>query len=144
MENNLSEKSLPELKAIATDLNIKYNPKIGAEKLIERISQQSPNRVETALKQNSVDVGEVKVTTNTIEDVEIAIKKHLDNPNFYADFKDDNTVIFKCKGAEDSVNLAVPLRVIKQKADMVASGARKIPYFKKSNSGVYSDDILYA
>ena len=141
MNQQLTNKTLDELKVIATELNIKYHPSVGADKLLERINQQSQRRVEAAVNNQKP---EATSYNNSEEEVREALKTHLANPNFQAEFMGDGTVIFRCKGAEDSVNLNIPLRVIKQKATTVAAGARKIPLFKKSNTGVYSDDILYA
>lgn len=63
---------------------------------------------------------------NTKEQVEEAIKAIKDRrPQFEALYNDaENTVHFRCAGAEECVNLDIPLRVIVMKASNVSKGKR--------------------
>ena len=65
------------------------------------------------------------VDHNTEEDVLKAVQKLVDR-GLEVKFPGDGTWHFKCRGAEDSGNLSIPLRVIVMKAGTVAQGARRI------------------
>lgn len=71
---------------------------------------------------------------NTPDDVLRAIAAIMaKHKGFEAIFEGD-TWTFRCRGAEDSGNLAIPLRVIAMKAGSVAKGARRPPRSDKDPS----------
>jgi hypothetical protein len=59
-------------------------------------------------------------------------------------FPDDGTWIAKYKGAEESGNCAIPLRVIKMKIQSVAQGKRGLPNMGRDGTygNSYADTIL--
>ena len=126
---SLEEKTLDELREIAKDLGIKVHHMAKEKSIIAQINKQQPHRVEASLQasEKTVQAANAPEATNTPEDVKealSALKTRL--PEFEVIFPDDNTWIFKFRGAEDSGNLAIPLRVIVMKANNVARGRRSM------------------
>jgi hypothetical protein len=89
-----------------------------AQAIIDSI-QKKPNKGDVVEKQ---EVKEAIACTK--EEIETAIKSIKETrPDFKAIYT-DSTWWFSFKGAEDSGNLSIPLRVIVDKARIVAQGAR--------------------
>lgn len=121
MEAQLSN-NLEELRVIADKMGIQYHHKTGEAKLATLIHEASQPKIPPHVSQRPV---ESEVVKNTPEQVREAIKGIIANkPEFEVSFTED-TWTFRFKGAEDSGNLSIPLRVIKIKAETVSRGANK-------------------
>lgn len=121
----LKGKSLDELRAIATKIGIVPHYRAKPETLMRQILEKSlvqPTPPKTM--EHKAEAPAKPVHNNTPEDVLEAIKMFTAKEGFKADFPGDGTWIFKYKGAEESGNLAIPLRVIKIKAENVSRGRR--------------------
>lgn len=128
--NKLKDLPREQLVKLALEHNINPHHKAKPETIIKAILE----KVMEPKQQNMQHVAEklVKPTFhNTEEDVEAAIAKIKERlPMFqsiYATEEDGSrNVTFRCKGAEECVNLAVPMRVILQKASNVSVGKRSL------------------
>lgn len=119
----LQGKNVDELREIAKALKIKPHPRAKADTLISQILQQPVAYQNKAMEHKAQETAK-PVHNNTPEMVLDAIKVFAAKEGFVADFPDDGTWVFKYKGAEDSGNLSIPLRLIKQKAESVSRGRR--------------------
>ena len=122
----LELKDITEIKKIAADLNIKPHARAGKATIIDKIMQQ-PKAYIAEVTRHKAELSEEPTQFYTREQVEHAIRPFLQKPGFEAKFSDDGqTWHFRCKGAEDSGHMSVPLRVIVQKAQTVSGGARRV------------------
>lgn len=127
------KKDLVELKKLADKLGVPYGPNIGYDLLHSRVHEKTQPKPEPEPKK-IVQKEKVDVSHSTPDDVLEAISAITSrNPSFIAEF-DDDTWRFTCNGAEDSGNMAIPLRVIVMKAESVAKGARR-PRGMRNSSG---------
>lgn len=85
----------------------------------------------------------------TEADVREACKEAFAREGFTAEFPGDGTVIFRCRGAEDSLNLCQPMRNIKGRAGMVSRGRIALmglnQHFDATNAGgknAYTNTVL--
>ena len=143
-QESLSGKSLEELKVIATKLNIKPHHNAKEATIIKHILQQPKAYVRDAMEHVATTPA-APVHNNTPDMVMETIKPYADKEGFEVTFPDDGTWIFKYKGAEESGNLAIPLRLIKQKAEFVARGRRAIRHmqgFEGGRTGKYTDTVI--
>jgi hypothetical protein len=141
-QEELSTKNLDELKEIAKKLKIKSHPSIKEANLIKKILQQPQAYVRDAMK-HQAETPVAPVDHNTPEEVMEVIKTFAEKPGFEVEFPEDGTWIFRYRGAEESGNLAIPIRVIKQKAMFVARGRRALMGLGKDNTYKgYTDNIL--
>lgn len=123
---DLSKFTTEELRKLADTLGLKPHHKASDETVINQIMQQPMSRIEAAIN-GKVEKPVVVASVNTKEQVLESIKKFTEKEGFSASFNDkDNTWHFKCRGAEDSGNLSIPLKVIVTKADMVSKGAKRL------------------
>lgn len=110
------------LIALADKVGAEYSPSWPPEQIASAIHEASQPKPAKAAAQAAPAPAP---QANTPDDVRRAIAaitaKHK---GFEAIFADD-TWTFRCRGAEDSGNLAIPLRVIAMKAGSVAKGARR-------------------
>ena len=123
-------KTEQEIRDIAEKLNIKAHHKAKPETIVNQILQQGQAYVADAMKHPAERSNPVISYVNTPDDVRNAIKHIASKDGFECRFLDDNTWHFRCKGAEDSGNLSIPLRVIVTKAEMVSRGKRSLLGFK--------------
>lgn len=137
-------KALPkeELVRIAAIYNvpasIEAESDLIAKAIIEKLTQPEPMR-HVAEKPTS------PVHNNTPDQVREAIAPYIAKEGFNAEFSEqENTWTFTCKGASDSGNLSIPLRVIKQRAESVSRGRRAPMSFGKDGTygTSYADNIL--
>jgi len=142
-QESLSGKTPEELRVIAKKLNMKPHHNAKPETIIRQILQQPQAYVRDAM-QHVATTPVAPTHDNSPEIVLEAIKQYSDKEGFTAEFPDDGTWIFKCRGSEESGNLAIPLRIIKQKALFVAKGRRALMSLGKDNTypGKYSDTII--
>lgn len=133
-----------ELVEVAEKLNIKQSPNETEESLAYKVGQQSEARVNDAMKHVAERPAQTVEHSNTPEGVLAAVQHLIDGKGLTATFMDnDTTVIFKCGGVEESVNLSIPLRVIKQKAENVSRGTRRLMSMGRDNTYKgYADTIL--
>lgn len=128
----LATKSRDELADIATKLKIKVHHKHTAETLINKISQQ-PQAYQNAAVDDPV--APVVVFSNTKEEILAALgPRFTGKEGFKIDFPGDNTVIFTYRGISESVNMSVPMKVIKRQAEMAAK-VKYAPAMAKDGSG---------
>lgn len=118
----LQTKSLEELKDIAQKLKVKVHHKAKEESIINQILQQPVAYQTDAMQHVSQQQAPEPLVIHTEEQVRNAIKKQLQNEDFQAIFKPDNTWTFKYNGREDSGHMSTSLRVIQIKAESVARG----------------------
>lgn len=126
---DLSSKTREELVEIAEKLKIKVHHKAKPETIIHQITQQ-PKAYQEAAMSHPATSSVAPVIENTEEVVLDAIKAYTAKEGFSAKFPGDGTWIFSFKGTEESGNLSIPLRIIKQKAESVARGRRGPPMIK--------------
>ena len=139
-------KSLSELRQIASAVGVKWHPRAKEAKLIGDIIkmagvQQKPNPKPEMLHKAEQPT---EAKTNSQADIENAVKGLMAKDGFSVQFPRDGTVIFKCKGCEDSLHMSVPLRVIAQRAESVSRG-RRAPRSMGTDQtypGSYADNIL--
>ena len=137
--DNLENKSLEEIRAIADKLNIKYHHLAKAETIIAQINQQGVARIDDAMQHPAEKPVETLVKFNTQQEVIDAVQMYL-NKGVTADFDDvDQTVTFRYNGREECINLSTPLRVIRQKAENVSKGRLSPKGFKDGK-----DIVLWA
>lgn len=121
--DNLKKMSLDELKAFAASQGIHHHHAAGIEKImqaiVDQLGQPQVNDIVDPRK-----LAPKEPVWNTKEQVEAAIAPIRDkNPAFEAIYDDvDRTVTFRCKGAEDCLNMSVPLHWLRQKAQVVSRG----------------------
>lgn len=141
MKNNLAERPIEELREMAAKLNLQMHHKCGPAKLAEAITAKLMDKPIDTMKHTAEQPAPV-VHSNTQEDVSAALQPYVAK-GMVLTFPGDGTMIMKCKGAEESVNLSIPLRVIKMKAGSVVQGARKPRSLGKDlMNGTYADEIL--
>lgn len=115
---DLAGKPREELVEIAKRLKIKVHPKSKDETIIYKILQQPQAYQNAAVEPDAKP--EVKAFSNTKEEILEAIAPQLAKEGFKADFPGDGTVIFTYRGLSESVNMSIPLHVIKRQAQMAA------------------------
>lgn len=115
-----------ELMQLAVSQGLSPHHRCAPETIAKMIMDNMVNPVPTVKHQEEtskiIDVKK-EPKLNTEDEIRIACKKYFDKQGFVAEFTDE-TWHFKCRGAEDSGHLTVPLRVIVMKAEMVSYGRR--------------------
>jgi hypothetical protein len=150
---SLAGKTIEELRGIAQQLNIKPHHKAKPETLIYQIMQQPQSALNAAMPAEGAENDPMQhkaaqpvapVVANTEDSIREAIEAYTKKDGFVATFPGDGTWIFKFQGAEDSGNMSIPLRVIKQRAAIVARGASRL--MSMGNDGTYkgyADTIIH-
>ena len=143
---DLESKTSEELRALAKELNIKVHGMAKDETVIKQILKQQPHRVEGVAKNMEAKYARkvAQEHENTIEDVKEALDRLSLPEDFEAKFnREENTWWFKCKGAEDSGNLNIPLRLIVSAATYVSRGRRALLAMGKDPTDpTYSGTII--
>lgn len=141
--DELKSRDIKELRKLAAQYGIKTGPRSKADSIAKKIFEfvANPPKVE-ATKHPAEQKAPEPTSINTEDQVREAVKLCLEKPTFIAEFPGDNTVIFRYRGAEESIHLSTVLRVIKSKAEGVARGATALrglkdnPLNATSNSGI--------
>lgn len=138
----LYDMPLEQVREVAMKLGIKPHHKAKKETIINQINQQPSAYKAQALGENHEKMAPAHV--NTVEDVKEACKKFLAIDGFKALFPDDGTWIFSYKGSEESGNMAIPLVIIRNKAENVSRGKRGMKLISKGDDTYkgYADQIL--
>ncbi len=147
---NLKKLSRDELRDLAFKQGLQVHHKAKAETIIKQIIEFST----TPVKQDMQHVAEKPVAPvydNTPEDIEEAIA-HIkaQHPAFVSKYDiKDNTWEFSCKGAVESGNMAIPLRVIVRRAEIIRRGRLQLiglnDHFDKTTAGgnnAYTNSVL--
>lgn len=93
-----------------------------ARQIADKISAPPVQQLKHPAEQQTAPV----LPMNTEADVRRACKQYFEKEGFEAIFRDDDTWHFRYRGAEDSGHMSVLLRVIRDKAMVVAGGARRL------------------
>lgn len=119
-----------ELLELARSQGMKVHHSCGpqkiAEAIINHVTQLSQPVKHDAMKHPAEQPQAAPMHINTPEEVREACKQFFEKDGFEVRFRDDDTWHFRCKGAEDSGHMSVPLRVLKLKAMTVSGGARRL------------------
>lgn len=122
----LNNHSVEQLRELAGKLGLHVHHRAGKETVLKSILDSMQPQQPIKHEAETPKPAETLVA-NTPEQVEAAIAKIKENrPEFTSTYPDDGTWVFKYKGAEESGNLAIPLRVIVQKAQNVSKGAIRL------------------
>lgn len=114
--------TLVDLRKMAAQYSIRVHPRHSAESIATMIKEQI---MKPANMQHVAERPKAPTHISTENEVNEAIKGFVEKKGLEVVYPGDDTCIFKCKGAEESVHLSTPLRVIKMKAETVSHGARK-------------------
>lgn len=120
----LKSRDISELRTLAAKMSIKTHHKHTAEKIAKMIVEEATKPKQDNMKHPAV-AEKKEAALNTEDQVNQVIEPFLKKEGFIAQFPGDDTWIFKCRGAEESGHMSVPLRVIRMKAESVSRGARK-------------------
>lgn len=123
----LKSRPLNELKELALKLGIVMDGRSSAEKFaLAIVEHQSKQGFEKPQQPKAQEQKPMVKHSNTKEQVMEALNPLLaKKPEFQALFPTNDTWHFKYKGAEESGNLNIPLKIILRQAEMVARGARR-------------------
>jgi hypothetical protein len=138
----LNEMSIEQVRETAMKLGIKPHHKAKKETIINQINQQ-PNAYKAQVMGENYDKM-APAHVNTEEDVRQACQKFFEKEGFNALFPKDGTWIFQYKGSEESGNMAIPLVIIRNKAENVSRGKRGMKLISKGDGEYkgYADQIL--
>lgn len=134
--DTLKTQSPEQLAEIAAKCGVKFHPRAKPETILKNIAAD-PDKIikqimETVLlapqnkqpeMQHKATEQQKPVYLHSQEDIEELIA-HIKAkvPQFEATYPGDGTVIFRCKGAEESCNMSIPPRIILMKAETVSRG----------------------
>lgn len=152
---HLKTMEVTQLKEIAGKQGLAVHHRAGKDKIIKQIMEaallpQVNNKEQfktedmrpKALKPKEPEYN------YTQEDVLEACKEYVAKPGFEAVFPGDDTVIFRCKGAEDSLNMKQPMKRIVSRASIVSRGRMALmglQEFDSINAGgknAYTNTVL--
>lgn len=142
---NLKDKSLNDLRVIADGLGIPIQNAAKEASLIAQIENKLASPTPAPQNEVNPQTGvEITPEKNTEKDVREALTTLVkQKPEFEMEFPKDGTWVFRCKGAEESGNLNIPLRVIKNRAAIVARGALRLRALgRDKRDGSYAGNIL--
>lgn len=120
--DELKSRDVKDLRLLAGQYGIRVGGRAKAETIAKLIVEFVANKPKDALK-HVAEAQKAPMHINTEDEVRIVLKTVLEKPGFTVQFLEDNTWIFKCRGAEESGHMSVPLRVIRSKAEGVSRGA---------------------
>lgn len=124
--NELKSRPIADLRLLAAKYSIKTGPRSKVETIAKLIVEHITAPVKTSEQLKHVaELPKSPMVVHTEEQVRQAIAAYLAKDGYLATFPGDDTVIFRYKGAEESIHLSSALRVIKMKAETVSRGARK-------------------
>lgn len=138
----LASRPVEDLKMLAAQYSIKVHPRAKAETIAKLIVEHVQTPARDPMQHQATKPAK-PVYNNTPEEVQEAITRFTAKEGFTVEFPGDNTWIFKFKGAEESGNLSIPMRVIVMKAESVSKGKRSLRGMKGDPlNGTYGDNIL--
>lgn len=149
--DNLKTLSPDQLRELAGKQGLKVHHKAKPETIIKQIIESALKPATPAEMQHVAEKPQQPVHHNTPDDVEAAIADiKAKIPQFESRYDlDENTWYFKCKGAEECGNLAIPMRIIKLKAASVSRGRIALMgldgHFDRGNAGgnsAYTNSVL--
>lgn len=121
--DNLRTLSRDQLAEIARQSGVRVHHKAKPETIIKQITDKVflPPKVE---QKHEAEKPMAPVFHHTQEDIEEALKDIKARiPDFISEYNvSENTVHFRCRGAEECLNLSIPMRVIKMKASNISRG----------------------
>lgn len=120
----LTGKSVDELREIAAKLKIKVHHKAGAESIIGQIVAQ-PVAYQRDAMEHVATTPLAPTFDNSEEEVLSAVQSYIDK-GLVVKFPGDSTWHFSFKGREECGNMQIPLRIIKNKAENVSRGALRV------------------
>lgn len=141
----LKSRELPDLRKLAAQYGIPTHHRQKAETIAKMIVEHLMNKPkEDPMKHPAEQPDKPPTHICTEDEVRAACAKSLEKTGFTITFPGDETVIFKCRGAEESIHLSTVLRVIKSKAEGVSLGARNLRGFndKPTNSTPNSGIVM--
>lgn len=143
--DGLKAMSRDELVQLAAKYNLPIHHRAKEDTIIKAILDADMNlHKPTETQPEQPQAPKPVVHKNTPEMVREAIAQYTAR-GLEATFPDDGTWIFKYKGAEESGNLAIPLKVIVDRALFVSKGRRALAGLAPSSPGKgYSDAVLSA
>lgn len=144
--NDLQNMPLEDIRALAQKMGVRYHHSAKSGKIAQAIIDQTlavkPPQTDM---QHPAEKPQEAPRAFTPDEVLEAIK-HITTakPDFKAVFPGDGSWIFSYKGAEESGNLAIPLREITLKAGTVSRGALRLPMVKGDGTvgKGYADNIF--
>lgn len=149
--DNLKAMSKEQLRELAGKQGLKIHHSAKPETIIKHIMEAALTPQPKPAMQHQAEKPQRPVDHNTQAEVEEAladIKRRI--PEFKTIYnEEENTVHFRCKGAEECVNLAIPLRVIKMKAQNISRGKLALiglnDHFDRTTAGgnsAYTNTVL--
>lgn len=123
--NELKSRPIEDLRMLAAQYSIRTHPKHKAETIakliVEHVTNPKPAKVE--VMHHPAEAPKEPSIVHSEAEIRETLKHLLAKETFQVTFPGDNTAIFKCRGAEESIHLSAPLRVIRSKAEGVSRGA---------------------
>jgi len=125
---NLKNLSRDELVQLAVKQGVqihwKAKPETIIKAIVDKVSSPPPAPIKEAAMEHPAERAALPKHDNKPEDVERVIEEIKARvPEFTSTYNlEENTWHFRCKGAEECGNLAIPLRIIKERALTVSRG----------------------
>lgn len=130
--DELIKHPIEELRVLAAQHNIKTHPRQKVETIAKALIEHLTAKPVKA--QPKVEAPKALLVVHTEEQVRELLAALLAKDSFTADFPGDNTVTFKCRGAEECIHLSSTANRIKSRATIVARGALRM-FTKKNTDG---------
>ena len=121
--DELKQRTVSDLRKLAAQYGIPTHHRQKAETIAKLIVEYVMNKPKTEDIKQQEPVQKPDLHINTENEVRDACKTLLEKPGFTVLFPGDDTVIFKCRGAEESIHLSSALQTIKMKATSVSRGS---------------------
>ena len=122
--DELKSRDIKDLRKLAAQYGIKthprHKPETVAKLIVEHITAKPHGQDQM---KHVAELTKEPAKINTEDEIKDAIKHLLEKPHFTITFPGDDTWIAKCRGAEESGHMSVPLRVLRSKCEGVARGA---------------------
>ena len=147
--SNLEAMDAKDLHVLAREQGLTLHHALGKDKVIKAIIEYATTPVATPTIDHPLIKPAAPVHHNTEEDVEAKlVQLKANNPNFKTIYRPDNTWHFQWLDnagrvrREESGNLAIPLRIILQKAANIAQGPLQLKALTNPNQPGYTNSVL--
>lgn len=144
--DELKSRPVEDLRLLAAQYGIKTHHRAKAETIAKLIVEHATTPVKPSVDAMKHPAEQTKAPppVNTQDAVLAAVNHLVTKPGFTATFPGDDTVVFKYKGAEESVHLSTIMRVIRTRAQFVAEGAKNPRVLRDSqtNATINSGTIM--